>query len=183
MSILLDGGHLRLFPHGMLGKNEYPRRLWQIRGAQEASTASGIFSRGVSFLPTCGKTNSFRYKDLALAHGVPFIPARGEDEPRIPFRGLRAGPARSSPVCFRRSPQTHPNDHTHYRRKRAPCLSLTPAPDLRPRKSPTSYGVGPKLPLSLLDAPLQLTSYYFLTYRSGNCSRRWATLGRSLITM
>ncbi len=147
MSILLDGGHLRLCPHGMLGKNEYPRRLWQIRGAQEASRASGIFSRGVSFLPTCGKTNSFRYKDLALARGVPFISARGEDEPRIPFRGLRAGPARSSPVCFRRSPQTHPNDHNHYRRKRVPLVSHA-CQYLRPRKSPVSYGVGPKLPHS-----------------------------------
>src|SRR5713226_8751350 len=129
MSILLDGGHLRLCPHGMLGKNEYPRRLWQIRGAQEASTASGIFSRGVSFLPTCGKTNSFRYKDLALAHGVPFIPARGEDEPRIPFRGLRAGPARSSPVCFRRSPQNTPKRPQPLPAEaRTACVSRLPVP-------------------------------------------------------
>ena len=183
MSILLEGGHLRLCAHGMLGKNERPRPLWQVRGAPEASTASGIFSRGVSFLPTCGKINSFRHKDLALAHGVPFIPARGEDEPRIPFRGLRAGPARSSPVCFRRSPQTHPNDHTHYRRKLAPRLSLTPAPDLRPRKAPPATESGLGFLWANSNAPPQLTSCYFLTYRSGNCSRRWATLGRSLITM
>ncbi len=39
MSILLDGGHLRLCCHGMLGKHEPPRRLWQIRGVPEASTA------------------------------------------------------------------------------------------------------------------------------------------------
>src|SRR5712691_11680229 len=89
-------------PRGACGKLGGFRRLVR---------PGGIFSRGVSFLPTCGKLNSFRYKDLALAHGVPFISARGEDEPRIPFRGLRAGPARSSPVCFRRSPQTHPNGY------------------------------------------------------------------------